>query len=297
MAEQPRICDYEGSDYRTRFWEGQGRNYEDTVERQVLHRMLPNQGHRLLEIGAGFGRLTQEYKMFDQVVLLDYSFSQLQYAREQLGDDGYVYVAADAYHMPFKPATFDCATMIRVLHHFEDVPKVLSSIRRLMGDSGTFILEYANKRNLKSILRYAVGLQKWNPNTLEPVEFVELNYDFHPSYILRELHSVGFSTREYVPVSWFRIGAVKSLIPDGILASLDGLMQKTKWVVTPSVFTRNVAGGSQEDNLQIDLHDIFACPLTGGPLRREGNLFINQDGVAWEKRDGIYDFKQPVKGN
>lgn len=294
MAEQPRICDYEGSDYRTRFWEGQGRSYEDTVERQVLRRLLPNSGHRLLEIGAGFGRLTQEYKMFDQVVLLDYSFSQLQYAREQLGDDGYVYVAADAYHMPFKSATFDCATMIRVLHHFEDVPAVLASIRRLIGDGGTFVLEYANKRNLKSILRYAIGRQDWNPHTLEPVEFVELNYDFHPSYILRELHSVGFSTRDYIPVSWFRVGAVKSLVPDNVLVSLDNMMQKTKWVVTPSVFTRNIAGNSSADNLNADLHDIFACPLTGGPLRREGDHLINAEGITWAKRDGIYDFKQPI---
>ena len=188
----------------------------------------------------------------------------------------------------------DCATMIRVLHHFEDVPGVLASIRRLIGDGGTFVLEYANKRNLKSILRYAIGRQDWNPHTLEPIEFVELNYDFHPSYILRELHSVGFSTNEYIPVSWFRLGAVKSLVPDNVLVSLDNIMQKTKWVVTPSVFTRNIAGNSLEDNLNVDLHDIFACPLTGGPLRREGDHLINSDGVTWAQRDGIYDFKQPI---
>ena len=28
MAESPPICDYEGSDYRARFWQNQGRDYE-----------------------------------------------------------------------------------------------------------------------------------------------------------------------------------------------------------------------------------------------------------------------------
>ena len=71
---ESRICDYEGSNYRTEFWEGKDRDYEDRVERVALRRMLPPQGRRLLEIGAGFGRLTDEYAAFDQVAgdLIDF---------------------------------------------------------------------------------------------------------------------------------------------------------------------------------------------------------------------------------
>ena len=93
--ERP-ICDYEGSTYRTDFWEGQGREYEDLAERAALRALLPPEGGRLLDIGAGFGRLAALYGGYRQVVLLDYSFSQLQYARQRLGD-GFVYVAADIY--------------------------------------------------------------------------------------------------------------------------------------------------------------------------------------------------------
>ena len=35
------ICDYEGTSYRARFWEGQGREYEDLAERIALKRLLP----------------------------------------------------------------------------------------------------------------------------------------------------------------------------------------------------------------------------------------------------------------
>ena len=54
---EPRraICDYEGTSYRARFWEGQGREYEDLAERIALRRLLPPEGDRLLELGAAFG--------------------------------------------------------------------------------------------------------------------------------------------------------------------------------------------------------------------------------------------------
>ncbi|MDQ7026280.1 MAG: methyltransferase domain-containing protein [Anaerolineae bacterium] len=289
-----RICDYEGSTYRTDFWEGQGRNYEDLVERQVLRQLLPAQGKRLLEIGAGFGRITEEYGNYEHVVLLDYSFSQLQYARERLGDDGYTYVAADAYQLPFKAGVFDGATMIRVIHHFENVPKVLSGIRHVLANEACFILEHANKRNLKALLRHRIGKQAWNPNTLDSVEFVELNFNFHPDYIERELKTAEFEMQERIPVSFFRLGLLKRTIPVGVLVGLDTMLQKTGWLIAPSIFTKNQAIGSGADNLIVESDDIFACPQTGGELHREGNHFINATGTRWEIRDGIYDFKDPV---
>jgi len=102
------ICDYEGSSYRTDFWEGQGREYEDLAERIALRKLLPAAGARLMEIGAGFGRLVDLYDGYRQVVLLDYSKSMLRQAQERLGRGGkYIYVAADLYAMPFVDSLFD----------------------------------------------------------------------------------------------------------------------------------------------------------------------------------------------
>jgi ubiquinone/menaquinone biosynthesis C-methylase UbiE len=291
---QQRICDYEGSTYRTDFWEGKGRSYEDLVERQVLRQLLPTHGKRLLEIGAGFGRITEEYRGYEHVVLLDYSFSQLQYAREHFGDEGFTYVAADAYQLPFKQGVFDGATMIRVIHHFENVPKVLAGIRRVLANEATFILEHANKRNLKALLRHTIGKQEWNPNTLDPVEFVELNFNFHPKYIEQELDKAGFTMQERIPVSFFRLGLLKRTVPANVLVALDNVLQKTGWLVAPSIFTKNIATGSSANQVELASNDIFACPQTGGELRHEGNFLVNAAGTRWEVRDGIYDFKEPV---
>ncbi len=297
MTQAPRICDYGDSSYRQDFWEGRGRDYEDAVERRALARLLPANGGRLLEIGAGFGRLSGEYKMFQQVVLLDYSLEQLQYARSRHGDAGFLYVAADAYRMPFAAGAFDAATMIRVLHHFEDVPAVLAQIRRLLAGDGRFILEFANKRHLKSMLRHLVGRNGWNPYTLAPVEFVELNFNFHPDYILEEASRLGFACRQRVPVSWFRLGLLKRALPAGLLARMDSLPQRTGCALSPSVFLDlrlGDAGPSATPPQSGDPLLSLRCPRTGGPLRRDGTCLISEDGTRWAIRDGVYDFRQPL---
>jgi SAM-dependent methyltransferase len=297
MTEKPRICDYGDSNYRLDFWEGQGRDYEDAVERRVLKRLLPARGCRLLEVGAGFGRITNEYQMFEQVVLLDYSLEQLQYARANFGDEGHLYVAADAYRLPFQPGIFDAATMIRVIHHFENVPAVLGQIRNVLGDNGKFILEYANKRNLKSMLRHLFGLNKWNPYTLDPIEFVELNFNFHPEYIHQELALLGFDVLRVVPVSWFRLGLLKRALPVRVLAALDAMLQPSGCTVSPSVFLDlRLPGVSRKDTLSDvkDALEILRCPRSGAPLRRDGEVLVSENRIRWGIREGVFDFRQPL---
>lgn len=297
MTDGPRICDYGDSTYRQDFWEGRGRDYEDAVERRVLKMLLPANGARLLEVGAGFGRITDEYKMFREVVLLDYSLEQLQFARRKYGDDGYLYVAADAYRMPFQAGAFDAATMIRVIHHFENVPAVLGQIRKVLHDDAVFILEYANKRNLKAMMRHLFSLNAWNPYTLEPIEFVELNFNFHPEYMERQVAEVDFGMRRVLPVSWFRLGLLKRALPTRLLAGLDSLLQRTGWAISPSIFLELQLTGASDKRGPLrssDPLDLLRCPLSCSALRRDGDVLVSDSGIRWGIRGGVYDFRQPL---
>lgn len=290
---RPRICDYEGSNYRTEFWENQGRDYEDRVERIALRKLLPASGQRLLEVGAGFGRLTAEYAGYEQVILLDYSLSQLQHAQDVLGrSPRFVYVAADAYHLPFTDGAFDGVTMVRVLHHMANVQQVLSQIRRVMATDGTFILEFANKRNVKAILRHALKQQKWNPNDLQPVEFVELNFDFHPDHIRAELAGARFELEQRIPVSYFRFDPLKRFVPTELLIKADQAMQKTGWLYSPSIFSRSRAVGGEAAPVA---EQVLACPRCGNPLTYDPDrVTCQREGLSYAIRDGIYDFKAPL---
>ena len=202
----PPICDYEGSDYQTSFWEKGGRSYEDQAEALALKQLLPPGGDLLLELGAGAGRNTKRYAEFKQVVLLDYSLTQLQQAMEHLGrNQQYIYVAADFYRLPFVDGLFDTATMIRTLHHMAEPLAALKQIHKTLQHGAIFILEYANKQNLKAILRYFIRRQAWSPFTTESVEFEKLNFDFHPDAVRNWLKESGFDLQVQLAVSYFRL--------------------------------------------------------------------------------------------
>lgn len=298
MSNTPPVCNYEGSDYQQSFWEQGGRQYEDLAEGIAFKRMLPKSGNFMLELGAGAGRNTPRYAGFNRIVVLDYSTTQLAQAQERLGrSDKYIYVAADIYRLPFLEHSFDAATMIRALHHMADAPKALGQIRNVLQPGAIFILEFANKLNLKAILRYWLGRQSWNPFTLEPVEFVKLNFDFHPKAIRNWLTELGFKIEKTLTVSHFRLGFLKRFIPAKLLAALDGLLQPTGAFVqvTPSVFVKAMIKGERKQaTTPVNVFELFKCPECG-----HGNLYDKKDhlhctfcNADWNVVDGIYDFRE-----
>jgi hypothetical protein len=198
---------------------------------------------------------------------------------------------------------FDAATMIRTLHHMANAPKALEQVRNVLRSQGIFILEFANKLNLKAILRYLTGRQKWNPFSLEPVEFVKLNYDFHPRAVRNWLKSLGFTIERTLTLSHFRVGFLKRWIPTRILVSLDSLLQWTGalWQLTPSVFLR--ASKTARNPHGVETRPSFANPMMVFKcpdceyygLADEGtHLECLNCKKKWEVKDGIYDFRKSL---
>jgi len=296
-----RICDYEGSAYRSEFW-GQGREYEDAAERVALRRLLPPSGRRLIDIGGGYGRLFPLYSGYDEIVLFDYAHSQLRQGVELWGHAAatsgprYTYVAGDFYRFPFALGTFDTVVIVRTLHHAVDAPAVLAGVSRILAPGGAFVLEYANKRNLKAMVRYGLGRQAWSPFDRRPVEFVELNFDFHPAWIRDQLEAVGLEIESQRTVSHFRLGLLKRLLPTGLLVGLDRLLQPTGGFLqfSPSVFVRSRAG---DEKAPAPAGALFRCTICGSTMMEErADVVACVDcGARFAIRDGIYDFKAPIE--
>ena len=292
MSER-RICDYEGSTYRTDFWEGQGREYEDLAERVAIRAMLPPRGRRVVDVGAGFGRLVELYAGYDEVVLLDYSQSQLEFARQRLGDERFVYVAADIYRLPLADGAVDAIVMVRVLHHLEDVPTAFGHLARVLAGGGAFVLEFANKRHLKSILRWLFK-RGASPFAPEPLQFANLHFDFHPAWVAQRLQEQGLAIVARRAVSLFRVGWLKRLIPARVLAALDAAQQRllARLYLAPSVFF--LSRKTDERVAQLPARTaLFRCPDCGAqplPLTPEGAL-CPSCGRLWPLINGIYVFK------
>jgi ubiquinone/menaquinone biosynthesis C-methylase UbiE len=246
----PRICNYERSHYRTDFWGGAGRAYEDGAERAAMSSLLPQHGRRLLEVGSGFGRLAPLYLHHDRVVLTDYAASQLQEAKDYLGGDTHFdYVVADIYHLPFANESFETLATVRVMHHLTAVPAALAELRRMLPLGGTAIIEYASKFHWKSLLRWLLGGQAWSPFDHAPLEFVELNFNFHPAWMRQQFETAGLRLQTMRTVSHFRIGLLKRLVPTALLVTLDAWAQRTGnlWQLTPSIIARLEKGPRVEE--------------------------------------------------
>lgn len=298
MSESPPVCDYEGSDYRARFWDNQGRDYEDQVERAALRRLMPPRGGTLLDVGAGFGRLADEYRGYERVVLFDYSRSLLREGQEHLRHDPrYLFVAGNWYAMPFVDGLFDTLVQVRTLHHAADAPALFAELARIARHEAAYILEFASKHNLKAMLRYGLGRQKWSPFSREPVEFVALNFDFHPEWIREELAKSGFAPDKTLTASHFRFAPLKRAVPTSWLVALDRAIQGTGawWQLTPSVFVRSRLAKSGPTAAS---GAFFVCPTCRTPLGEPVEDLLSCPnptcGRRWRVEDGLYDFKEPV---
>lgn len=288
------IMDYEGSRWREEFWRGRG--YEDEVERIALKALLPPTGTRLVEVGAGFGRLADLYRGYEQVILLDYARSMLADARAKLGGDPrFIFVAADLYNLPFATNALDTALTVRVLHHVANIPDAFGEIGRAVRPGGTYLTDFANKRHLKALVKYHFGRSNaMNPYALEPYEFVKLNFDYHPRYIRQALQEAGFRVQAQRGVSTFRVGGLKRIVPNSFLVSLDAVLQApiSNLEITPSIFYLTQAVKAGEARLNENLWRCVVCHAE--KIRVEGTTMVcEQCGARFQETDGIWELKKP----
>lgn len=283
------LIDYEGSRYAEDFWPE--REYEDAAERIALAKLLPLHGEVLVDVGAGHGRLAGLYGGYRRVVLLDPARSVLEKAATVWGSDPrFVFARSSASPLPLARSSCDTIVTIRVLHHIPQLAPAFAEIHRVLRPGGAFVLEYANKRNLKEILRAAIGRSERAPFSLEPAEALPKHFTFHPRHVAATLKSSRFAVDRQLAVSAFRTPLLKKWVPPSLLARLDGSLQEVGAILklTPSVFVRAIA---EKPSAARSEGGIFACPDDATPLLEQGaGLRCPQCGRGWESKGGIYDF-------
>lgn len=305
LVDEIPVIDYEGSQYQTDFWVGHGRDYEDAAERLALQRLMPPKGPRIAEIGAGFGRLGGLYQGYEQIILFDYSRTLLRDAVSRWGDDSrFVFVAGNIYALPLASGLLDTLVMVRVMHHLADVGVALDQLQRSLHRQGVAVLEYANKRNLKAMLRWMAGRQDWSPVDQEPVEFVELNFDFHPSWMEAQFRNAGLEIKRQYAVSHFRLPVLKGAVAPHKLARVDSMLFGLggRYPLAPSVFLQTgVVDGNPRSMAGYAIDDvasIFRCPHCGvdGLEQIDEKIVCCPDCARrYARRSGVWDFKEPIE--
>lgn len=306
-----RKSDYESYDY-SKFWEDDRRLYEDKAERMALRRLIAGTGGEnklFFDIGCGYGRLFNEYKDFETIVLIDYSLSNLKNARDRIERflkntpeklASVYFIAADATSLPVKSDCADIILTVRVIHHLDNPEKYFDEIARILKNKGLFFLEFASKRNLKNILRFFVGKMDTSPFNLKPSQIGETILNFHPDYISDILKKRNFTIKKSISVSNFRLNLLKKFPGTKTLLFFEKIYQKffSFMLFGPSIFIKSVLDEKGPEDVSRNkitvLEDILVCVYCGkSSLVPDKNMIQCKNcGRIFIKENGIYNFKK-----
>lgn len=219
--------------YRDAFWAS--RAYEDLCDRLALRALLPATGEQLLDVGAGFGRLADEYGGFGHVTLVDASPAMIGAARERIGSDPrFTILQADAAHLPVASASMDVVVAVRLILHVRSPEVVFAEVARVLRPEGLFVLEFPNRRHLLARLRYLARRQAWSPDDADPHEYREGHFSHQPATVVRQLRGAGLAPASRRAVSLFRSARLKALVPARDLARLEAPLQAPLGRLAPS---------------------------------------------------------------
>jgi SAM-dependent methyltransferase/rubredoxin len=313
-----RKSDYENYDYR-QFWQGGSRAYEDAAERIAIRKLLKGysaKGKIFADLGCGYGRLFEEYSGCRVAIMVDYSLNNLRNAKETIraylnNDEEKMsrifFVAADVNKLPFKNNIIDAAVSVRVVHHLESPGKFFSEVSRILKPGSFFFVEFANKRNLKNILKFMFGRLKTSPFNEKPLQIGQTILDYHPGYIVSLLRASGFEIIKKISASNFRLSFFKKYIGMKTLLFFEKLYQTVfSFIDTgPSIFLKTALCKSTEKldgepckdiNTEVagDIPDFFICPSCSSKeleMAQKDLIICSNCRKKYSINDGIYVFK------
>ncbi len=260
---------YEGVDY-DEYWKSVDKRKLDKLEHAIVNELLPARGSRLIDIGCGYGRLSDCYlDRFETKVMFDGSRSLLQAAQRTTRGKAF-YVLGDINQLPFCSSAFDTVLMIRVFHHLNDSRACLKNAERILCGNGNLVMNYSNKRNIYRMIRFLLHPTSPNPFALKPLTDEPNFFHHHPTDVLRLLTESGFKISQYRGAGIFdriarktsSLAGFSSLVPAGVrFAPLLG-----KYFAAPWVFFKGVTQKKDPLRAVSKIEELLICPICNSGL-------------------------------
>lgn len=224
---------YDAYDYSA-FWKG--RDFEHLADHIAVSRLIthiPSPHRRLIDVGAGTGRMAPLYETkWESFILLDPSEDQLKTAQQKLSHpEKAEFVIGSAESIPLPDASCDVVLSTRVFHYIADPRRAIREIRRVLVPGGYCILEIPNKRHAKARLkvwyspdaRHELASREPKHVSAKNDRFVFVNHS--PEFIRDTLLTEWFTIIETLSVSNFRNETMKKMLPLSWLLSLERILQ------------------------------------------------------------------------
>jgi ubiquinone/menaquinone biosynthesis C-methylase UbiE len=233
------------------FWIG--REYEHKSEEIAIKSFLSKikKLNKILEIGAGYGRITPTYSYrAKKIFLTDPSARLLRIANKLTKKNKNIKIIqskAENLKTKFRNKTFDLIILIRVIHHLEDLDEIFSIIKSLTKNKGYLIIEFANKAHLKANFKQFIKGDFVFPFDIFPMDIrSSVNKkkktlpfkNYHPYFIKEKLEKQGYQIIQTRSVSNIRNKFLKKILPLDLLLLLEKYSQVilSKINFGPSIF-------------------------------------------------------------
>jgi ubiquinone/menaquinone biosynthesis C-methylase UbiE len=241
---------YDSYDYPS-YWKG--REYEHKSEFLAIRKLISKitKVGKVIEIGAGFGRLLPSYHFrAKKVVLTDPSAKLISKASKKYSKFKNVEVEQlklQTLENKRELRNFDLCIMVRVLHHIEDIDSAFKTIYKVLAKKGYFLLEFPNKSHAKASLRHMITGDLTYPINIFPIDIRSKKsikkgtlpfINYHPDQIVEKLKTHNFDIIEVRSVSNIRSTFLKRLFPINALIDLESILQipLAKFNFGPSYF-------------------------------------------------------------
>jgi SAM-dependent methyltransferase len=110
----------------------------------LLNLADPNKNDLVLDVATGTGNTALAFApLVSRVTGIDMSLKMLEQAKSRASTENILnaeFLEGDAQNLPFADSSFSIVTSRHAPHHFHNVPKFLSEVRRVLRPRGRFIL-------------------------------------------------------------------------------------------------------------------------------------------------------------
>jgi ubiquinone/menaquinone biosynthesis C-methylase UbiE len=302
------ILDYENYDYRE-FWQDDKRKYEDAAERIALKKLIKDIPHRegevFVDLGCGYGRLISEYKDFKNIILIDYSLNNLKNARRRISAflekeklESVYFICADALNIPLADSSINCLISVRLIHHIKDIPRYFTEVSRVLADKAFLVLEFANKRNLKNIIKYFLRRSGGSPFDGAPFKVGDTILNWHPKTIIGQLANNNLKVIKQVSVSNLRVSFLKRRLKFSTHIFLEKAAQKlfSASFIGPSIFLKSVIKKEEpafHKGTDPKIFDIIVCPKCKKKIYDDGEKKMKCQGCSriYPIVEGVLDLR------
>jgi SAM-dependent methyltransferase len=164
----------------------QQRRFQTTLN--LLTGVFPNSGEglRILDLGCGEGHITEAIRCKwprAELCGFDYSLTAIEIARQRYPSIDFA--VADAYDIPYGPATIDATVMNNLWEHLPDPMRLLDQIRRVLKPGGYVIISTPSRYRFENLVRAAFG---------QPIAFMSKHHvtEYTVGQVVEQMRFGGF---------------------------------------------------------------------------------------------------------